>query len=111
MSSTESITSAMSRIRTTPCPAAAPDATAGVVAAVVTGVAAGEGVVAAVTPLFALALAVAPPVPLVVVVALPTPLVTALANDAGKPVLAAAELTGPRSVATINGAYAAAPNN
>ena len=38
-------------------------------------------------------------------------LVNALATEAGSPEFAAAELTGPLSVATINGAYAAAPNN
>src|SRR5277367_5180046 len=89
MSSTESITSATSRMRTTPCPDAAPDVD--------------EGVVAAVTPLCGLALAVAPPGPLADVVLPPAPFETALASDAGRPVLAAAELTGPRSVATIKG--------
>ena len=34
-----------------------------------------------------------------------------LATEAGSPVLAAAVLTGPRFVAMIKGAYAAAPNS
>jgi hypothetical protein len=34
-----------------------------------------------------------------------------LCSDAGSPFAAAAELTGPRSVAIISGAYAAAPNS
>src|ERR1700678_1247555 len=112
MSSTLSTTCATSRIRTAPCTALTPpcipvEAVAAVDAedavAAVDPAAAGEPAEEATVP---------PPVPVAAAEPEPAPpfvllvvsLVYALAPAAGNPELAAAALTGPRSVAIISGA-------
>src|ERR1700678_4011355 len=109
MSSTLSTTCATSSIRTAPCTALTPPCIPVDAVAAVDPVAA-EDAVAAVEP--AEEAAVPPPVPVAAAEPEPAPpfvllvvsFVTALATAAGNPELAAAALTGPRSVAIISGA-------